>query len=177
MKLHYTDLSNTPSLHRCINTILPDEVYSLAAQSGIGVSFRSPTTPPTSSPPAPSASSSNLGSSLPHNIKRKVAAVALSQELLTNGHGRWKLEQVLHDALRLGDDQAEHHLDQHRRDTKLALLDSVESEVVLHVAGNVRADSLRDVYTGTIRSLRSVAKADSATRLEEPSQQRAWMQE
>lgn len=42
MKLHYADLTDASSLRRWIDTISPDEVYNLAAQSHVAVSFEIP---------------------------------------------------------------------------------------------------------------------------------------
>ena len=41
--LHYGDLSDADSLHEVIRASRPDEVYNLAAQSHVGISFRQPT--------------------------------------------------------------------------------------------------------------------------------------
>ena len=40
--LHHGDLTDTPSLYRLINKIKPDEIYNLAAQSHVAVSFEQP---------------------------------------------------------------------------------------------------------------------------------------
>jgi GDPmannose 4,6-dehydratase len=42
LKLHYGDLADTSSLEKIINTVGPDEVYNLAAQSHVRVSFDVP---------------------------------------------------------------------------------------------------------------------------------------
>ncbi len=42
LKLHYGDLSDTSNLTRIISEVEPDEVYNLAAQSHVAVSFESP---------------------------------------------------------------------------------------------------------------------------------------
>lgn len=42
LKLHYGDLSDTSNLTRIINEVQPDEVYNLAAQSHVAVSFAAP---------------------------------------------------------------------------------------------------------------------------------------
>ncbi|RYE49088.1 MAG: GDP-mannose 4,6-dehydratase, partial [Sphingobacteriales bacterium] len=41
-KLHYGDLTDSSNLTRLINTIQPNEVYNLGAQSHVAVSFESP---------------------------------------------------------------------------------------------------------------------------------------
>lgn len=41
--LHYGDLSDADSLHEAVRQTKPDEVYNLAAQSHVGISFRQPT--------------------------------------------------------------------------------------------------------------------------------------
>ena len=42
MFLHYGDLTDTPSLLRIIEQVQPDEIYNLAAQSHVAVSFEEP---------------------------------------------------------------------------------------------------------------------------------------
>ncbi|XP_010934533.1 GDP-mannose 4,6 dehydratase 1 [Elaeis guineensis] len=42
MKLHYADLSDASSLRRWVDSLVPDEVYNLAAQSHVAVSFEIP---------------------------------------------------------------------------------------------------------------------------------------
>lgn len=42
LELHYGDLSDDACLYRIINQIKPDEIYNLAAQSHVGVSFETP---------------------------------------------------------------------------------------------------------------------------------------
>jgi GDPmannose 4,6-dehydratase len=41
-KLHHGDMTDTPSIYRLMSTIKPDEVYNLAAQSHVKVSFEIP---------------------------------------------------------------------------------------------------------------------------------------
>lgn len=41
--LHYGDLSDADSLHRVLEAAAPDEVYNLAAQSHVAISFQQPT--------------------------------------------------------------------------------------------------------------------------------------
>lgn len=41
-KLYYSDLLDSSSLNNLINTIMPDEIYNLAAQSHVAVSFKNP---------------------------------------------------------------------------------------------------------------------------------------
>ena len=40
--LHYGDMTDTPSLNNLIAQIRPDEIYNLAAQSHVGISFKTP---------------------------------------------------------------------------------------------------------------------------------------
>tara|TARA_X000001036_G_scaffold438213_1_gene485449 strand:- start:132 stop:1169 length:1038 start_codon:yes stop_codon:yes gene_type:complete len=42
LHLHYSDLLDSASIARLINKILPDEIYNLAAQSHVAVSFKNP---------------------------------------------------------------------------------------------------------------------------------------
>jgi GDPmannose 4,6-dehydratase len=42
LSLHYADLADSSSLLRVINAVKPDEIYNLAAQSHVGVSFDMP---------------------------------------------------------------------------------------------------------------------------------------
>jgi GDPmannose 4,6-dehydratase len=42
LTLHYGDLGDSSSLHRVISIVRPDEVYNLAAQSHVGISFDQP---------------------------------------------------------------------------------------------------------------------------------------
>src|ERR1700722_15407142 len=41
-KLHYGDLTDSSSLIRIVQEVQPDEIYNLAAQSHVGVSFEQP---------------------------------------------------------------------------------------------------------------------------------------
>jgi GDPmannose 4,6-dehydratase len=41
-KLHHGDMTDTPSIYHLMSTIKPDEVYNLAAQSHVAVSFEQP---------------------------------------------------------------------------------------------------------------------------------------
>ena len=40
--LHYGDMTDSPSLNRLMHEVRPDEVYNLAAQSHVGISFKTP---------------------------------------------------------------------------------------------------------------------------------------
>ena len=42
LNLHYSDLTDSTSLTMLIKTIQPDEIYNLAAQSHVAVSFKNP---------------------------------------------------------------------------------------------------------------------------------------
>ena len=42
LHLHYGDITDTPNLSRLISSIRPDEIYNLAAQSHVGISFKTP---------------------------------------------------------------------------------------------------------------------------------------
>ncbi len=42
LKLHYSDLLDSSSLNSLVNNIEPDEIYNLAAQSHVAVSFKNP---------------------------------------------------------------------------------------------------------------------------------------
>ena len=42
LKLYYSDLLDSSSLNNLINTIEPDQIYNLAAQSHVAVSFKNP---------------------------------------------------------------------------------------------------------------------------------------
>ena len=42
LKLHYGDLTDSTNLIRIIQEVQPDEIYNLAAQSHVGVSFETP---------------------------------------------------------------------------------------------------------------------------------------
>ena len=42
LNLHYSDLLDSASLNSLINQIQPDEIYNLAAQSHVAVSFKNP---------------------------------------------------------------------------------------------------------------------------------------
>lgn len=42
LQLHYSDLLDSTSLNTLISTIKPDEIYNLAAQSHVAVSFENP---------------------------------------------------------------------------------------------------------------------------------------
>ena len=41
-KIHYGDLTDTSSIYNIIKSVKPDEIYNLAAQSHVGVSFYTP---------------------------------------------------------------------------------------------------------------------------------------
>ena len=40
--LHYSDLLDSTSLNTIVSTVKPDEIYNLAAQSHVAVSFENP---------------------------------------------------------------------------------------------------------------------------------------
>ena len=42
LNLYYSDLLDASSLNNLINSIMPDEIYNLAAQSHVAVSFKNP---------------------------------------------------------------------------------------------------------------------------------------
>ncbi len=42
MELHYGDMSDSSSINKILNEVRPTEVYNLAAQSHVGISFRQP---------------------------------------------------------------------------------------------------------------------------------------
>jgi len=42
VKFEYSDMTDATSVHRAVDAFAPDEVYNLAAQSHVGVSFKSP---------------------------------------------------------------------------------------------------------------------------------------
>ena len=42
LRLHYGDMTDTPSLNKLLSEVEPDEVYNLAAQSHVAVSFETP---------------------------------------------------------------------------------------------------------------------------------------
>ena len=42
LNLHYGDMTDTPSLNKLLSEVEPDEVYNLAAQSHVAVSFETP---------------------------------------------------------------------------------------------------------------------------------------
>ena len=42
LNLHYSDLLDSASVSSLINTIMPDEIYNLGAQSHVAVSFQNP---------------------------------------------------------------------------------------------------------------------------------------
>src|SRR6202161_1095276 len=42
LKLHYGDLTDSSNLIRIVQEVQPDEIYNLAAQSHVGVSFEQP---------------------------------------------------------------------------------------------------------------------------------------
>src|SRR5690348_9256497 len=42
MRLHYGDLTDSTNLIRIVQQVRPDEIYNLAAQSHVGVSFETP---------------------------------------------------------------------------------------------------------------------------------------
>ena len=42
LNLHYSDLLDSASVGSLINTIMPDEIYNLGAQSHVAVSFQNP---------------------------------------------------------------------------------------------------------------------------------------
>ena len=42
IKLHYADLTDSSSISNLISNVKPDEIYNLAAQSHVAVSFKNP---------------------------------------------------------------------------------------------------------------------------------------
>ena len=42
LKLLYGDMTDTASVYRCVESVMPDEIYNLAAQSHVAVSFETP---------------------------------------------------------------------------------------------------------------------------------------
>ncbi len=42
LNLHYGDMTDTPSLNKLLSQVGPDEVYNLAAQSHVAISFETP---------------------------------------------------------------------------------------------------------------------------------------
>jgi GDPmannose 4,6-dehydratase len=50
LKLHYGDLTDATNLIRIIQQVQPTEIYNLAAQSHVAVSFETPNTPPMPTP-------------------------------------------------------------------------------------------------------------------------------
>ncbi len=42
VSFEFSDMTDATSVHRAVNNFAPDEVYNLAAQSHVGVSFKSP---------------------------------------------------------------------------------------------------------------------------------------
>ena len=50
--MHCGDMTDATNLIRIIQEVQPSEIYNLAAQSHVGVSFETPSTPRTLTPPA-----------------------------------------------------------------------------------------------------------------------------
>ena len=97
--LHYGDMTDSTNLIRLVQQIRPTEIYNLAAQSHVQVSFETPNTAPMPTPSAPCACSRRSAFSA---SRRACGFISDSFERKSPGH-RKALEPVAGDGLILSD--------------------------------------------------------------------------